>query len=129
MKRFLYSFAKTWLGGILLHWAVAHFTFLIPGKKVVETDTLLAFHHPNPSYPLHILIVPKRNYRSLTDLPSQDLAFESDLFRAVRRLVQHFELKDSSYRLVANGGQAQEVDHLHFHLISENFRQGYDLNG
>jgi len=129
MKRFLYSFAKTWLGGILLHWVVAYFTFLIPGEKVVETDTLLAFHHPNPSYPLHILIVPKRNYRSLTDLPSQDLAFESDLFRAVRRLVQHFELKDSSYRLVANGGQAQEVDHLHFHLISENFRQGYDLNG
>ncbi len=124
MKRFLYSFAKTWLGGILLHWAVIYFTFLIPGEKVVETDTLLAFHHPNPSYPLHILIVPKCNYRSLTDLPSKDSTFESDLFRAVRQLVQHFDLQDSSYRLVANGGQAQEVDHLHFHLISENYRQG-----
>lgn len=82
MKRFIYSFAKTWLGGILVHWAVAYFAFLIPGKKEVETDTLLAFHHPNPSYPLHILIVPKRNYRSLTDLPSKDSAFESSLFRA-----------------------------------------------
>jgi histidine triad (HIT) family protein len=101
---------------------VAYFAFLIPAQKLVETDTLVAFHHPSPSYPLHILILPKGRYRSLTDLPSDDLRFESDLFTAVRHLVQLFGLQDGSYRLIANGGQAQEVDHLHFHLVSDDYQ-------
>ena len=101
---------------------MAYFAFLIPAQKLVEMDTLVAFHHPSPSYPLHILILPKGRYRSLTDLPSDDLRFESDLFTAVRHLVQLFGLQDGSYRLIANGGQAQEVDHLHFHLVSEDWQ-------
>jgi histidine triad (HIT) family protein len=123
MNRFLYWFAKTWLGAILLHWTVAYFTFLLPGKKLVETNSLVAFFHPSPSYPLHILIVPKRTYRSVTNLPSEDLVFEKDLFTAVRKLVQQFGLEDGSYRLIANGGSAQEVDQLHFHLVSEDYRR------
>lgn len=119
---FLYSIAKTWLGGLVLHWTVAYFSFLIPAKKLVETDTLAAFHHPSPSYPLHILILPKGRYRALTDLPSGDLRFEADLFNAVRQLVELFDLQDTSYRLIANGGQAQEVDHLHFHLVAEDWQ-------
>ncbi|MEZ4510613.1 MAG: hypothetical protein R3C62_01950 [Chloroflexota bacterium] len=35
-------------------------SFLIPVQRLRETATLLAFHHPKPSYPLHILLVPKR---------------------------------------------------------------------
>lgn len=104
---------------MLLHWIFAFFSFVFPGEKLIETDSLLAFHHPSPSYPLHILIVPKANYRSLNDLPSEDQAFERGLFSAVNELVQIFRLESQGYRLIANGGTAQEVDHLHFHLISE----------
>lgn len=122
MNCFLYSIAKTWIGGLLLHWIIAHFSFVIPGEKLIDTDTLLAFHHPSPSYPLHILIVPKSKRRSLKDLPTADLVFEFSLFQAVNELVQQFSLDDYGYRLIANGGSAQEVDHLHFHLVSD----GYD---
>ena len=121
MDLFLYSFAKTWLGGLLLHWIIAHFSFTIPGEKLVETDSLLAFHHPSPSYPLHILILPKLKFKSIKDLPSKDLAFEFGLFSAVNELVQEFGLERYSYRLIANGGSAQEVDHLHFHLVSDDY--------
>jgi len=110
------------VGGLILHWAVAYFAFLIPAKKMVETDTLVAFHHPSPSYPLHIVILPKGHYRAVTDLPSGDLRFEADLFKAVRQLVQLYHLENGNYRLIANGGQAQEVDHLHFHLVSEDWQ-------
>jgi diadenosine tetraphosphate (Ap4A) HIT family hydrolase len=55
------------------------------------------------------------------DLPSDDSAFETDLFKAVKQLVKRFELDKSSYRLIVNGGSAQEVDHLHFHLISDDY--------
>lgn len=121
MNRIFYSIAKTWIGGIFLHWIFAFFSFVIPGEKLIETDKVLAFHHPSPSYPLHILIVPKAKYRSLNDLPTVDNKFESDLFLTVNKLVQRFDLERYGYRLIANGGTAQEVDHLHFHLISDDY--------
>jgi len=121
MKRFLYSIAKTWLGSIILHWIFAYFSFVIPGERLIETDSLIALHHPSPSYPLHILIVPKSKFRSILDLPSNTGNFESSLFKAVRDLVRTFNLEEYGYRLIVNGGNAQEVDHLHFHLISDDF--------
>lgn len=121
MNRFLYSIAKTWIGGIILHWIFAYFSFAIPGEKLIETDKLVAFHHPSPSYPLHILIVPKSKLRSVLELPSNDGSFESGLFKAVNDLVRKFNLEDFGYRLIVNGGSAQDVAHLHFHLVSDDY--------
>ena len=121
MNRFLYSIAKTRIGSLLLHWIIAYFSFTIPGEKLIETDSLLAFHHPLPVYPLHILIVPKAKFRSLNDLPSDDNVFESGMFLAINMLVQKFNLEAHGYRLIANGGSTQEVDHLHFHLVSDKY--------
>jgi len=128
MSRFLYSIAKTWMGGLLLHWIIAFFSFAIPGEKLIETDSLVAFNHPSPSYPLHILIMPKARHKSLNDLPSDDLVFESGLFVSVNELVQRFGLESCGYRLITNGGSAQEVDHLHFHLISDDYKGESSLN-
>jgi histidine triad (HIT) family protein len=121
MNHFLYSIAKTWIGGTLLHWIFAYFSFAIPGEKLIETDTLIAFQHPSPSYPLHLLIVPKHKFRSIMELPSDGSVFETGLFKAVKELVQRFDLEACGYRLIANGGTAQEVDHLHFHLVSDDY--------
>ena len=121
MNRLLYSFVKTSIGGLLLHWIFAFFSFIIPGEKLIETDSVLAFHHPSPSYPLHILIVPKTKYQSLNDLPSQDQVFELGLFKAVNELVQKYNLEAKGYRLITNGGIFQEVNYLHFHLISDDY--------
>jgi histidine triad (HIT) family protein len=118
---FFYSVAKTWMGGLILHWVISNFSFAIPIKKLINTNLLIAFHHPVPAYPLHILIVPKSKLRSLKDLPTDERVFESSLFLTVNALVQLFDLDTHGYRLIANGGSAQEVVHLHFHLISEKF--------
>lgn len=115
------TIAKTWLGGLVLHWVFAYFSFTIPGEKLIKNDSLLAFHHPSPSYPLHILIVPKEKINTIEDLPSNDNLFEIELFKAVRSLVDRFELNQFGFRLITNGGSYQEVDHLHFHLISEDY--------
>lgn len=122
MNSLLYTLAKTSLGGAILHWLFAYLNFAIPGEKLIENETLVAFHHPAPSYPLHILIVPKARFRSLDDLPSSDLAFESHLFSAVKELVRTFSLRECGYRLIVNGGPFQDIDHLHFHLISNDYQ-------
>jgi histidine triad (HIT) family protein len=92
-------------------------SFAIPIRRLRETQTLVAFHHPKPSYPFHVLLVPKKAVASLKDLDSKDTAFLSDLYSTVQSLVEEFQL--SAYRLIVNGGEYQDFPQLHFHLISE----------
>jgi len=94
-------------------------SFIIPVEKLRETPSMVAFFHPSPNYPFHVLLVPKRSYRSLMDLPSQDEDFIHDLFEQTQSLVREFGLEKTGYRLIANGGTYQEAPILHFHLISE----------
>lgn len=99
-------------------WIFTHMSFAIPVKRLRETDTLVAFHHPKPAYPFHVLLVPKKAVPRLEDLDTVDSVFLSDLFSAVQSLVQEFKLAESGYRLIVNGGAYQDFPHLHFHLIS-----------
>lgn len=104
---------------IHLGWIFTHFSFAIPVDRLRETESLLAFWHPSPSYDTHILIVPKRQYHSLMELPTEDIDFIQDLFEVVKSLVKELELEKGSYSLIVNGGDAQDVKQLHFHLVSE----------
>lgn len=115
----LFALARTRLAGSLLREVFTHMSFAIPVQRLRETATLMAFYHPSPSYPVHILLVPKRPYASLLDLPPADADFQRDLFVTIQGLVRELGLEERGYRLVANGGSNQEVPVLHFHLISE----------
>ena len=88
-------------------------------KAVKETDTLLAFHHPSPTYPFHVLLVPKRQIASLENLANEDQTYLAEVFSTVQELVRNNTLEESGYRLVVNGGKNQEFGILHFHLISD----------
>ena len=95
-------------------------SFALPVDRLIETSTLLAFHHPAPAYPLHVLLVPKRAIATLADLdPFTDNVFLTDLFTAVQKLVGQFGLAESGYRLIVNGGKYQDFPFLHFHLVSD----------
>ena len=103
-----------------LHFLFTRMSFAIPVHRLRETSTLLAFYHPQPAYPLHILLVPRRAVASLTALdPVRDAAFLTDLFAAVQSLVAELHLEQDGYRLIVNGGQFQDFPYLHFHLISD----------
>jgi histidine triad (HIT) family protein len=106
-----------WILAPLIGWIFTYMSFLIPAKRLRETSSLLAFHHPSPGYKFHVLIVPKRQVDSIKNLDPQDTAFLTDLYSTVQSLVNEFQLK--SYRLIVNGGEYQDFPHLHFHLISE----------
>ena len=102
----------------MVSWIFAHMSFLIPVQRLHETKNLLAFHHPSPIYPVHILIIPKRALTSLADLTPRDTDFTVDLFIVVQNLVKEFNLEPQGYRLICNGGAYQNVPQLHFHLVS-----------
>ena len=122
LRRISLRLARTATGGALLRMGFSSMSFLIPLERLRETPALLAFHHPSPSYPVHILIFPRRAYRSLLDVPADDSDLLRDLLEIVQSLVLDMNLENSGYRLITNGGPYQEVPMLHFHLISEGAR-------
>ncbi len=99
-------------------WLFAHVSFLLPVDRLRDTETLLAFHHPRPAYPVHILIVPKRRLANLLDLQTADADFLLELIATVQSLITEFGLETVGYRLITNGGPYQDIPQLHFHLIS-----------
>ena len=116
--RFLYLIARSAAGRFFIGWIFAHMSFAIPVNRLYETETMLAFRHPKPGYPVHILLVPKKAIPALSDLKEEDNAFLRDVFQVVQSLVKDLDLGDKGYRLILNCGQYQEVPQLHFHLIS-----------
>jgi histidine triad (HIT) family protein len=105
-----------WLFTPLIGWIFAHMSFAIPVKRLRETETLLAFYHPKPAYPFHVLLVPKKSVASLKEFDSTDTTFLVDLYSTVQNLVDQFQLP--AYRLIVNGGEFQDFPQLHFHLVS-----------
>ena len=111
MRKFLRPVAP------LIGWIFAHMSFVIPVKRLRETQTLVAFHHPQPSYAFHVLLLPKKSVVSLMSFDPNDTTFLFDLYTAVQSLVEEFNL--AAYRLIVNGGEYQDFPQLHFHLISD----------
>lgn len=116
---FLIRLARARPAGKIIPWILRHMSRILPVDVLYETESLTAFFHPQPEYPIHILIVPKYHITGLASIQETDHAFLQDLFRCVRVLVSRFGLERDGYRLVANGGSYQEVKLLHFHLLSE----------
>ncbi len=91
-------------------------SFVLPAERLRETDCLLAFRHPHPAHPFHVVLLPKKAVASFADLDPAD-PFLRDLVAAAQSLVREFHL--TAYRLIVNGGENQDFPLLHFHLISE----------
>lgn len=119
LGKFLFAVARSSIGGLIVGWAFAHLSFAIPVQRIRETDKLIAFYHPKPSHPVHILIVPKKAIRSMQDISDQDSTFLVELFQVVKSIVAELALEARGYRVIVNGGEYQDVAQLHFHLISE----------
>jgi histidine triad (HIT) family protein len=110
MRRLLWYLAP------LIGWIFEHMSFAIPVKRLLETDTLMAFYHPKPSYDFHVLLVPKKSVKTLQELDPNDSAFLTELYSTVQSLIDEFHLP--AYRLIVNGGEYQDFPQLHFHLVS-----------
>ena len=119
IAKMLFKIARSRVGDAIIGWSFAKTSHLLPVNKVYETDKVIAFYHPQPSYPLHILIVPKRAIGSFLDLAGSDAPLLSDIVGVAQHLVRELRLLEKGYRLLVNGGPYQDVGQIHFHLISD----------
>lgn len=95
----------------------------IPKEFTFESDSLVAFPDINPSADIHILIVPKEHIGSVEDIKAEHGPLLSEIYQVVKKLVADNNLQDNLYKVVVNGGKAQHVPHLHFHLLGGQWKK------
>ncbi len=89
---------------------------------VHETDDVLAYHHTQPFWPVHVVVIPKRHVPSLTDRGDLGTAEFDNLLVALLDVVQSVaravEQEHGAARVLTNLGGYQDSKHLHFHVNS-----------
>jgi histidine triad (HIT) family protein len=97
----------------------------LPAAKVLETDAVLAFMDINPLSPGHVLVVPKRHYERLTDMPANAMAAVAKVLPAVARAAVAATKAEGFNVYQTNGACAgQQVAHVHFHIIPRRLGDG-----
>ncbi|MBI2033253.1 MAG: HIT domain-containing protein [Candidatus Levybacteria bacterium] len=87
----------------------------IPKEFVYEDEEIMVFSDIHPVKPIHLLIVPKKHLVDFTDV-TEPLLFQK-AGTIIQKLAKEQKLLGKGYRIVVNGGGAQIIDHLHFHLM------------
>lgn len=91
----------------------------IPAQIVHETEDVIAFNDLNPQAPHHILIIPKKHYSTINDVPMDEGIVFGKLIGVAAQIAMSLGIKEDGYRVVMNcnsdGGQS--VYHIHLHLL------------
>ena len=91
----------------------------IPAKIVHEDEFCLAFHDIQPQAPVHVLLIPKKEIKSMAELKNQDSALMGHLMISAATIAAELGIAEQGYRVVINtrsfGGQS--VDHIHLHIL------------
>ena len=90
----------------------------IPGSKVLEDSTRLAFMDINPLQPGHVLLIPKKHYERVTDMPPDEVAdLMKPLPELARAVVAATEAEGFNVFQTNGAVSGQVVPHVHFHII------------
>ena len=91
----------------------------IPAELVAESGRTIAFRDINPQAPTHVLIVPKRHIRSLSELAPEDDQIVGELVRRAAAIAKDRGIAHGGFRTVFNTNRdaGQTVFHIHLHLL------------
>jgi histidine triad (HIT) family protein len=84
-------------------------------EKVFESTRVLAFRHTRPSYPVHIVVIPKLHVESLLALDNDTLLIE--IMQAVKLVAGEVVAQNGAAKIVTNLGEYQDSKHLHWHVL------------
>lgn len=87
----------------------------IPSMKVYEDDVVMAFLDVNPDCDGHTLIIPKKHYKDINDIPDDVLTHVYKVAKNISNtLIKKLGATGISY--LQNNGDVQEVKHYHLHV-------------
>ncbi|WP_437188357.1 histidine triad nucleotide-binding protein [Planctomicrobium sp. SH668] len=92
----------------------------IPVSLIYEDSLCLAFHDISPQAPVHFLVIPKKEIRSLAEAEDCDQSLLGHLLLVSRKLAKEQGL-ENGFRTIMNSGSdgGQTVDHFHIHILGK----------
>lgn len=99
----------------------------IPCAKIYEDDKVFAFLDIAPINFGHALVIPKKHYELLTEVPEDLLSALASVIKKIATVIS----KDSDgLNIVQNNGRSagQLVPHVHFHIIPRFKDDGFRFN-
>jgi histidine triad (HIT) family protein len=81
-----------------------------------ENERILAFHHSNPLWEHHVVLLPKRHIESLLTLEETDNDLLLELMATAKRIAGDFMERFGACRVYTNLGDYQSSKHLHWHI-------------
>lgn len=101
----------------------------MPCDKILESDNFFVIKDIHPKTPGHSLVIPKKHYKTLLDIPS---TMFNEYFQLVKeaalKLVK--ENKSEGFNLIMNNFSAagQAVEHAHLHIIPRKKGDDFKVN-
>jgi histidine triad (HIT) family protein len=101
---------------------------LEPSWTVYEDDLVKAFLDINPANEGHTLIIPKKHYETIYEIPDKELKRVIVVAKKLARLYKSALGANAINILHASGREAQQdVFHFHIHLVPRYKRDGLNL--
>jgi len=100
----------------------------IPSYNVYEDEKTFAFLDVNPVSKGHTLIIPKKHYRNIYDIPENEL---NEIMKVVKKIINRYKniLKMDGVNIVQSNEKiaGQIIFHFHIHLIPRYKEDGIKL--
>ena len=86
---------------------------------IYENQDVIVIKDIAPQAPIHLLVIPKVEIKSLQAVKDNELSVVSQMIKAVQIVAKNLNI-EKAYRLVVNNGKqaGQSIFHLHFHLLA-----------
>lgn len=88
----------------------------IPSSVVYEDENVKAFLDLSPATNGHTLVIPKKHYENIFDMPEDELLNIEKSSQKVANILKE-KLMCKGVTRVQNNGLGQEVKHYHMHII------------
>jgi histidine triad (HIT) family protein len=97
----------------------------IPSDNVHEDSHFLAFLDINPRNPGHTLVIPKKHYETIMEMPDSELGDLMVMVKKVALAVKE-SMKADGVSVGQSNGRAsgQVIPHVHFHVIPRYLSEG-----
>lgn len=85
-------------------------------RGVWEDDLVLAFHHPQPTAEIHVVVILKAHIPSLLDAQALDGALLTSMVRAIQEVARALGLDEAGFYVRANAAAPGVTPHMHWHV-------------
>ena len=84
-----------------------------------ENNKILAFRDISPQAPVHFLVIPKKEIRTINDINEEDKSLIGELFIVAKEIAKKEGVSEKGYRTIFNCNEhgGQTVYHIHLHVL------------